>query len=133
MGELIIREQITFLYCADLQETATFYEELLGLPLVLDQGGCRIVQVAEGGGGYLGYCQRMVESKEKPGVIFTLVVEGREEVDSWYGKLKEGEVEIPEAPRLNPDYGIYHFFFQDPNGYTLEVQSFLDPGWKTLK
>ena len=39
-------QQVTFLYTADLQATLDFYENTLGLPLVLDQGGCRIYGVA---------------------------------------------------------------------------------------
>jgi len=46
---------VTFLYTRDLERSAAFYGELLGLPLVLDQGGCRIFRVARD--GFLGvYC-----------------------------------------------------------------------------
>lgn len=130
MDRVRVGEQITFIFCADLGVTASFYEGVLGLPLVLDQGGCRIVRVAENGGGYLGYCQRPGTDRGREGVIITLVLEGKEDVDDYYGGLLEKGVELPESPKLNPEYGIYHFFFQDPDGYTLEVQSFLDPGWK---
>ena len=40
-----IDQQVTFLYCQDLAKTAQFYEEVLGLTLVLDQGSCRIYRV----------------------------------------------------------------------------------------
>ena len=33
---------VTFLYTRDLEQSAVFYGETLGLPLVLDQGACRI-------------------------------------------------------------------------------------------
>ena len=39
---------ITFCYTLDLKRTAEFYEEIMGLPLVLDQGGCRIYEVSQG-------------------------------------------------------------------------------------
>ena len=35
-------------------------------------------------------------------------------------------IEIPNPPKINSKFNIYHFFFKDPNGYTLEVQKFLD-------
>ena len=41
--------QITFLYTPDLEATAHFYEEILTLPLKLDQGTCRIYQVSQDG------------------------------------------------------------------------------------
>ena len=133
MGEMRVGEQITFIYCEDLKKTAAFYEGQLGLPLVLDQGGCRIVRVAEEGGGYLGYCQRPVEGSSREGVIITLVVSGKDGVDAWYRKLIDNNVHAPYKPKENPEYGIYHFFFQDPDGYTLEIQSFLDQNWNHLK
>ncbi|MCP4415534.1 MAG: VOC family protein, partial [Chloroflexi bacterium] len=33
-----IEQQVTFLHAQDLAETAVFYEKILGLKLVLDQG-----------------------------------------------------------------------------------------------
>ena len=133
MEKMRVGDQITFIYCDDLGETSRFYEGLLELPLVLDQGSCRIVRVADKGGGYLGYCQRPGTDKGREGVIITLVVEEREGVELWYRILSERGVEIPDPPKENPDYGIYHFFFLDPDGYTLEVQFFMDPAWKSLE
>jgi len=33
---------------------------------------------------------------------------------------------IAESPKLNKKFNIYHFFFKDPNGYTIEIQRFLE-------
>lgn len=119
-----LEEQITFLYTQDLKRSAHFCEEILGLELVLDQGGCRIYDI--NGGSYLGYCQR--EDAPAPGrqVIYTLVTP---DVDAWYAHLIDKSVEIDEKPARNPTYNIYHFFFRDPNGYLFEIQSFQDPNW----
>lgn len=119
-----IDQQVTFLYTRDLAKTAVFYEELLELPLVLDQGSCRIYRVSAD--GFLGFCQRE-EAPEKPvGVIFTLVTAG---VDVWHRFLSDKGVEFEKPPALNPGYNIYHCFLRDPNGYLLEIQQFLDPAW----
>lgn len=131
MNEFMIEDQITFLYCSSLKETAAFYEKILGFDLVVDQGSCRVVQVAEGGGGYLGYCERLEGERNTAGVIFTLVVQGGSEVDAWYARLLKKGVRIPDPPRHNPLCGIYHFFFRDPDGYTLEIQAFKDTDWKS--
>jgi catechol 2,3-dioxygenase-like lactoylglutathione lyase family enzyme len=118
-----IDAQITFLYTRDLAETAYFYEEILGLPLKLDQGGCRIYQVSRD--GYVGFCQRggPVEGTEAP-VIITLVTAN---VDTWYTQLSARGVEFEKAPAVNPRYNIYHCFLRDPNGYLIEIQRFLHP------
>ena len=131
MNEFIIEDQIIFLYCSSLKETAAFYEKILGFDLVVDQGSCRVVRVAEGGGGYLGYCERLESERNTDGVIFTMVVPRMSEVDTWYALLLKRGVSIPDPPKFNPAYGIYHFFFSDPDGYTLEIQAFNDPDWKS--
>ena len=40
-------------------------------------------------------------------------------------------VAFEQAPTHNDEYGIYHCFLTDPNGYTTEIQSFDDPNWNT--
>jgi catechol 2,3-dioxygenase-like lactoylglutathione lyase family enzyme len=126
MGELPdIEGQITFLYTRDLATTARFYEEVMGLPLVLDQGGCRIYRVQ--GEAYLGFCERASAPEVPEGVLFTLVTP---DVDAWYTYLAERGVPFDKTPAVNETYGIYHCFARDPNGYIIEIQRFLDPNWR---
>ena len=105
-----IDRQITFLYTRDLATTARFYEQILGLPLVLDQGSCR----------------REAAPEQPTGIILTIVTD---EVDEWYRYLKAQNVDFKKLPTYNPDYNIYHCFLRDPNGYLIEIQRFLDPTW----
>ncbi|HHY55818.1 MAG TPA: VOC family protein [Chloroflexi bacterium] len=113
---------VTFLYTADLGETARFYEMVLGLPLVLDQGQCRIYRVSAD--GFLGFCAR--SGAQPSGVIVTLVTP---DVDAWCDRLRAQGVVFEKAPAFNPEYNIYHCFLRDPNGYLLEIQRFCDPAW----
>ncbi len=113
---------ITFCTTTDLEATSRFYGEVLGLPLVLDQGRCRIWRVA--GGGYLGFCLR--EAVIPGTVILTLVTP---DVDGWYHRLVTRGVPIEKPPTANPAYRIYHLFARDPNGYLIEIQRFDDPSW----
>ncbi len=123
-----IEQQVTFLYARDLGETAVFYEQILGLKLVLDQGSCRIY--ASGGDAYLGFCQTLGQHMDAPptasNVILTLV---SSDVDGWYEYLVGQGVGIEKPPTLNEKFNIYHCFVRDPNGYLLEIQTFLDPTW----
>lgn len=120
-------QQVTFLYTADLRATADFYEHVLGLPLVLDQGACRIYRVATD--AYLGFCRQAADADRQAqpaGVILTLVTD---EVDDWYERLRAQGVSFEKTPALNPKFSIYHCFLRDPNGYLIEIQRFLDPAW----
>ena len=119
-------QQVTFLYTADLLATADFYENVLGLPLVLDQGTCRIYCVATN--AFIGFCRQgdAARRSEPAGAIVTLVTD---EVDQWYERLRAQGVAFEHAPALNPQYNIYHCFLRDPNGYLIEIQRFLDPAW----
>ena len=119
-------QQVTFLYTADLQTTADFYANALGLPLVLDQGGCRIYRVAAD--AFVGFCSHSSagERNDTSGVVLTLVTD---EVDRWYEHLLARGVAFDKPPAHNSTYNIYHCFFRDPNGYLIEIQRFLDPAW----
>ena len=122
-----IDQQITFLYTRDLATTARFYEDVLELPLVLDQGGCRIYRI--NGEAYLGFCERDFAPEKPEGVLFTLVTQ---EVDAWYAHLRERGVPFDKTPAINAAYGIYHCFARDPNGYVIEIQRFLDEAWNQV-
>ena len=114
---------ITFCGTNDLEATSAFYEGLLGLPMVLDQGTCRIYRVRDG--CYVGFCRRD-EVPETGGVVLTLVAD---DVDGWYARLSKAGVPLEKALSANAEYRIYHFYVKDPNGYLVEVQRFDDPDW----
>ena len=119
-----IDQQITFLYTFDLKATAHFYEDIMGLSLVLDQGSCRIYRTSRD--GFLGFCQNDYTPEQPNGVIFTLVTH---QVDAWYRYLSQRGIPFEKPPARNPTYNIYHCFIRDPNGYLIEIQEFLDPDW----
>jgi catechol 2,3-dioxygenase-like lactoylglutathione lyase family enzyme len=115
--------QITFCYTPDLEAAAQFYEDVLGLPLALDQGACRIYRVAKC--AYLGFCTR-ADAPRPDGIILTLVTD---DVDGWHARLVQRGVEFEKPPALNEKFNIYHCFLRDPAGYLIEIQRFEDPRW----
>jgi catechol 2,3-dioxygenase-like lactoylglutathione lyase family enzyme len=119
--------QITFLYTHDLAATARFYEEVMALPLKLDQGSCRIYRVSSD--GYLGFCQRddVPQGSSDPSTRHVILALVTPEVDEWYHRLSKRGVVFEKPPAVNPKYNIYHCFLRDPNGYLIEIQRFLDP------
>lgn len=124
MSHPSIQHYTTFLYTRDLEATAHFYEDLMGLQLALDQGDCRIYRIAEN--AFLGFCEREDAADNPGGVILTII---SEEVDRWHLFLREHDVVFEKEPTFNPEYEIYHCLLRDPNGYLVEIQRFDDPAW----
>lgn len=117
-----INQQITFLGTTNLANTAEFYERVLGLELVVDQGTCRIYRTA--GSAYLGFCQRETAPEGCDQVVLTLVTD---EVDECAQYLLSQGIQLDHPPKINHKYNIYHFYLSDPNGYKIEIQKFLHP------
>lgn len=116
--------QITFLYVRDLDRSADFYGRVLGLPLVLDQGGCRIFAVSEG--AFLGVCALRPDRVGIDGALVTFVTE---EVEAVHDRLVAAGADIESPPAHNPDYRIFHFYARDPDGNRFEVQRFDNRRW----
>ena len=117
--------QITFLPSSDLERSRTFYEEVLGLELVTDQGTCHIYRVTNE--AFLGVCVKDVPY-QTDGVIVTLVTQ---DVDGWCERVTAAGGMIDRGPDHSERFGIYHAFLRDPDGNLLEIQRFDDPGWSS--
>jgi predicted enzyme related to lactoylglutathione lyase len=116
------KSQITFLYYDDLEAAADFYEEIIGLELVMVQEMARIYRTA--GDAYLGIVdgsQGYHQPQEKNAVVVSLTVD---DVVAWYESLRAQGVTLLSAPQLHTKVPVFSFFFQDPGGYTLEIQRF---------
>lgn len=126
-------QQVTFLYAEEPEACWRFYEEVLELPLVQDQGSVRIYGV-DGMRAFLGICRaRAPRASENPrvegGVIVTLVTQ---DVQGWHDFLAAKGVHLPMAPAWSEAYRVTHFFFQDPAGTTIEIQRFDRPDWPAV-
>lgn len=120
-------DQIVFVYVRDLDRASKFYGDLLGLELVLDQGGCLIYRVA--GSAFLGICDQV----ERAGIEGSLVTLVTEHVDLWFERLVGAGAEIIRPPQHSEEYRIYNFFARDPDGNRLEIQRFDDESWKVAE
>ncbi len=117
-----IQGQITFLPTADLHATDAFYRGLLGLPLVRDQGVCRIYATAAG--AYLGVCDHGYAVPDEYRVVLTLLVD---DVEGVFERLREQGAAVVSAPAHSQRYAALTAFVRDPNGYLVELQRFDEP------
>ncbi len=109
---------IVFLRTERLEEIVGFYEREAGAAVWLRQAECVILKH---GNLLLGFCRG--ERAETEGVL-TFFLPRREQVDEAYGRLRD---RARGAPAENPRYRIYHFYAADPEGRSVEFQTFLHP------
>jgi lactoylglutathione lyase len=121
-----VRGVITWLYYRDLPRAQRFYEDIMGFTMEVDQGWSKIYRIRDGAyvglvDGAHGYHKA---SNIKP-VILCLNVE---DADAWYMKLKENGLKIEELPHESESLKIKVFMFNDPEGYTIEIQQTMPGG-----
>ncbi|MEM8972269.1 MAG: VOC family protein [Pseudomonadota bacterium] len=117
-----INDAVTWVYTDDLDATCAFYSGVLELKLWRDAGVARIFELRPS--TYVGVCLdldwRVVEPR---GSMLTLVTD---DVDGWYARLTAANARCKSPPERNDKFGIYAFLVEDPNGYLIEFQQFLD-------
>jgi len=118
---MIFKEFITFFGTKDLKKTSDFYQNSIGLTLYKDQGACLIFDVNNQ--SKIGFCEHMAVIHKEKSPIITFIVDN---VDEIYNNLINSGLDIKEKPKTHQEFNIYHFFLKDPNGYTIEIQKFLD-------
>jgi predicted enzyme related to lactoylglutathione lyase len=122
MSHLNINSQITWVYTENLELTSSFYEKDLGFDLVRNEGSARIFRVCDTAS--IGVCMSFEDRIVEPrGGMITFVTD---DVDKWYSRLSQQNIKVRGTPHRLEEFGIYTFFVEDPNGYVLEFQQFLD-------
>ncbi len=112
---------IVFFRTADRERVVEFYVDRLGARRWLEQDGrCTILRLDN---LLVGFCSgdgTAVEA-ETDGIV-TVAVEDEAAVDRLYGDLDD----VARGPPERVDaFDIYRFFATDPDGRTVEVQTFL--------
>lgn len=87
----------------------------LGATVWREQPDCTILEI---GTCKVGFCAR--ETADTDGIL-TFVYPDRDGVDRMYERLAET---ADKPPRYNETYSIYQFFATDPEGRTVEFQTF---------
>jgi predicted enzyme related to lactoylglutathione lyase len=118
------QKQITFLYYRDLPAAMRFYEEVMGLPLAIDQGWSKIYRITEG--GYVGLVDETRGSHRANAIKPVQLCIRVADVDAWHRFIAAQDVAGLSEPRSSEELKIRAFVFNDPEGYQIEIQSALD-------
>lgn len=103
-------------FATDKRSTVVdFYLDRLDFELYLEQDGCTILRHQN---LLLGFCDG--DEADTDGIV-TIVLDSRGAVEAWYSRLQEMARSEPVG---NDRYDIYHFFGTDPDGRTVEIQTF---------
>jgi lactoylglutathione lyase len=112
---------ITFFYYRDLPRAMRFYEDILGLPLAIDQGWCKIYRICDGAHvGLVDETRGMHKWAEVKPVQLCIRVA---QVDDWYAYAQDKSLNNLSRLFVNEALGIRAFVFTDPEGYQIEMQS----------
>jgi len=110
---------IVFFTTNELETLRTFYTERIGANIAVDQGDCLIFEKNDFN---FAFCTRDGEP-EVCGVL-TFLFEDTEGVDNIYEQVSD--IAESKPTDRSPDYNIYQFYAEDPEGRTLEFQTFLE-------
>ncbi len=117
---------ITWLYYKDLLNMQNFYEQVLGLEMVCDQGWTKIYKVTDTGFiGLVDERQGMHNFTEEKAVNVSFIIE---DVEGWFAyvknkqpfKLRSDQMEI------GPENKYKAFVGYDPEGYFMEFDQFFE-------
>ncbi|PSQ08472.1 glyoxalase [Halobacteriales archaeon QS_6_71_20] len=109
---------LVFVRTANRERVVDWYREAVGCDVWLEQPGCTILAR---GDFRFGLCDADEGDTETDGIL-TFVRPDRAGVDRLHDRVGDA---AREAPHVNERYDIYQFFADDPDGRTVEVQTFL--------
>jgi len=115
---------ITWLYYKDLPAAMRFYEDILGLKLTVDQGWAKVYQTSPTSFiGLVDESRGMHRAAETKPVAVAFVTP---DVDAWHAWMVARGVRIRSAVADSKSLPIRGFTAYDPEGYTLEFETFKD-------
>ncbi len=112
---------ITFFYYRDLPAAMRFYEDILGLPLAIDQGWCKIYEICPG--AHVGLVDEAKGMNKWQAVKPVQLCIRVPDVDAWYAYAKEEKLDGLSDLFVADEIGIRAFVFNDPEGYQVEIQT----------
>jgi predicted enzyme related to lactoylglutathione lyase/catechol 2,3-dioxygenase-like lactoylglutathione lyase family enzyme len=124
-GHLGVRATVLWLYYDDLGPLQRFYEELLGVDLLVDQGWAKVYPASSSGFiGLVDGARGLHQATEEKGVTISLITS---DIGAWFERVKElGTVALRTPEIAEESDRVRVFVGYDPGGYFLEWDTFLD-------
>ncbi len=121
---LDIQANILFFYYKNLDAAQQFYEDIVGLEVVLDYGFAKVFRVSQT--LFLGIVdeQRGMHSALEPKTVTLSFVTN--EIDEWYDYLSSQDVDMRGPVNDASRHPTRGFVAYDPEGYYLEFERFLE-------
>lgn len=124
-----LQANITWLYYRDLPRAMRFYEDVMGLTLTVDQGWAKVYQVSPTSFvGLVDETRGMHRASDTKPVAVAFVTP---EVDQWHRWLTSRGVTVKGDAKDSANLPIRGFVALDPEGYTLEFETFRDDPMNT--
>jgi predicted enzyme related to lactoylglutathione lyase len=123
-SDLNIQANLVFFYYQDLEAAHRFYDEVIGLEMVLDYGFAKLFRISQS--SYIGLvdAQKGMHSADEPKTVTLSFV--TEEIDEWYEYLVEKGVDMRGPVKDATRHPTRGFVAYDPEGYFLEFERFLE-------
>jgi hypothetical protein len=118
------KSMVTWLYYKDLVGMQKFYEDVLGLEMIVDQGWTKIYQVSSS--GFIGLVDEkrgMHSFTEQKGVTVSFIID---EIEDWFAYVQKHQPFELRSKKLGrePDNKYKAFVGYDPEGYFMEFDKF---------
>ena len=113
---------VVWFYYKDMEGIQRFYEEVLGMDLIVDQGWAKIYPA--GPTGYFGLVDEklgMHNYTEQKAVTMSFFTA---DIDGWYEHLSTNDAIEMRSPRIEEEDEYRAFVAYDPEGYFLEWDVF---------
>lgn len=124
-----IAGQMTFFYYNDLPRAAAFYERLLAVAPEPTPSWVRLYPLtATSTLGLVNATNGALRPGGEKSAMATIVVDGRAAVDSWHARVKSLGISIfqeRKVVKLDDRRSIYSFILHDPEGYALEILTWI--------
>jgi len=115
----MIKSSISFYPCIDIEETAAFYADIIGLDLIFSTKEARIFSAVKGHFGFMEYADKKPATGR---LCLSLNCASEADVDEEYERIISLGAKPLEKPMIHESQPVYSFFIKDPNGYLVEYQ-----------
>ncbi len=123
-AELGIQGTVFWLYYRDVAANQAFYERLLGVDLLVDQGWAKVYQAsATGFIGLVDGARGLHQATDEKGVTLSFFTE---DVEAWFARAKAQALELRTSELTDESGKVQVFVAYDAEGYFLEWDTFLD-------